>query len=129
MKIKPITHLINTEKILKKFTSLSITLLVVLVFSNCSTSTIEEVEITDPVTFDDDVKIIISNNCLPCHAGTFPAGGVNLEGYINVRDATENGNLLTSINSVSNPMPQNGLMPPALIATIEQWATDGYIEN
>jgi len=97
--------------------------------SSCSSATIEEVVITDPVTFDADVNIIITDNCLPCHAGTYPAGGVNLEGYVNVRSATENGNLIESINSLSNPMPQNGLMPPALIATIEQWAIDGYLEN
>lgn len=121
--------MIKIDKILKKITSLSTIFLVFLVFSSCSTSTIEEVVITDPVTFDEDVNIIIINNCLPCHAGTFPSGGVNLEGYTNVRNATENGNLLTSINSVSNPMPQSGLMPPALIAIIEQWAIDGYLEN
>ena len=71
----------------------------------------------------------ISNNCLPCHAGTFASAGLNLEGYANVRSATENGNLLARINSVSNPMPQNGQMAPVLIATLEQWAIDGYIEN
>ena len=46
-----------------------------------------------------------------------------------MRSATENGNLLARINSVSNPMPQNGQMAPVLIATLEQWAIDGYIEN
>lgn len=98
-------------------------------FGSCSTATIEEVVITETVTFDGDVSVIISNNCLPCHAGTFASGGLNLEGYNNVRSATENGNVLTRINSASNPMPQSGQMPPALIATIEQWAIDGYIEN
>ena len=98
-------------------------------FSSCSTATIEKVIITEPITYDMDVSVIISNNCLPCHAGAFAAGGLNLEGYTNVRTATENRNLLARINSVSNPMPQNGQMAPALIATIEQWALDGYIEN
>jgi hypothetical protein len=46
-----------------------------------------------------------------------------------VRASTENGNLLARINNVSNPMPQSGLMAPDLIATIEQWAEDGFIEN
>ena len=104
-------------------------MIITMTLSSCSTATIEEVVITDSVTFDADVNIIITNNCLPCHAGTFAAGGVNLEGYTNVRNATENGNLLMSINSVSNPMPQSGLMAPTLIATIEQWAIDGYLEN
>jgi hypothetical protein len=98
-------------------------------FSSCSTATIEEVIITEPVTYNVDISIIITNNCLPCHAGGFPAAGLNLEGYTNVRTSTENGNLLARINNVSNPMPQSGLMAPDLIATIEQWAEDGFIEN
>ena len=72
-------------------------LILVLSLSSCSSATIEEVIITEPVTYDTDVSIIISNNCLPCHAGGFPAAGLNLEGYSNVRSSTENGNLLSSI--------------------------------
>ena len=98
-------------------------------FFSCSTATIEEVIITEPITYDADVSVIITNNCLPCHAGGFPAAGLNLEGYTNVRSSTENGNLLSRINSISNPMPQSGPMSPDLIATIEQWAEDGFIEN
>lgn len=98
-------------------------------FFSCSTATIEEVIITEPITYDADVSVIISNNCLPCHAGGFPAAGLNLEAYTNVRASTENGNLLSRITNVSNPMPQSGLMAPDLIATIEQWAEDGFIEN
>ena len=104
-------------------------LILVLSLSSCSTATIEEVIITEPVTYDTDVSIIISNNCLPCHAGTFASAGLNLEGYLNVRSSTENGNLLSRINSISNPMPQSGPMAPDLIATKEQWAEDGFIEN
>lgn len=98
-------------------------------FFSCSTATIEEVIITEPVTYNADVSVIITNNCLPCHAGGVPAAGLTLEGYTNVRSSTENGNLLNRINNVSNPMPQSGLMAPDLIATIEQWAEDGFIEN
>ena len=104
-------------------------LILALCLSSCSTATIEEIIITEPVTYNADVSIIITNNCLPCHAGGFPAAGLNLEGYTNVRSSTENGNLLSRINNVSNPMPQSGLMAPDLIATIEQWAEDGFIEN
>lgn len=95
----------------------------------CSTTTIEKVVITDPVTFEGDVRIIISDHCLPCHGGVFASAGLNLEGYENVREATEHGTLLESINSNVNPMPQSGLMSRDLIATIEQWSLEGYIEN
>tara|TARA_R110001632_G_scaffold38339_2_gene96490 strand:+ start:19951 stop:20295 length:345 start_codon:yes stop_codon:yes gene_type:complete len=114
---------------MKKINLIIVTAFISFSFSSCSTATIEEVVITETITFDDDVSVIISNNCLSCHSGTFASAGLNLDGYSNVRNATENGNVLTRINSVSNPMPQGGQMPPALIATIEQWAIDGYIEN
>tara|TARA_B100000795_G_C22768380_1_gene426748 strand:+ start:268 stop:612 length:345 start_codon:yes stop_codon:yes gene_type:complete len=114
---------------MKKIYTLLRAMFIVFYLSSCSTATIEKVVITELVTFDTDVSIIISNNCLPCHAGTFAAAGLNLEGYTNVRTSTESGNLLARINSVSNPMPQNGQMAPVLIATLEQWAIDGYIEN
>lgn len=104
-------------------------LLVAFFLTSCSEAVIEEVVITQPVTFNADVAPIISNNCLPCHAGSSPSAGLNLEGYTNVRNATQNGNVLTRINSASNPMPQSGQMAPALIATIEKWAADGYLEN
>jgi hypothetical protein len=97
--------------------------------SSCSTSTIEEVVITETITYTGSVRTIVSNNCLPCHGGTNPSGGLNLETYAGVRNAAENGNLINRINSASSPMPQSGLMAPALIATIEQWAADGYLEN
>ena len=101
----------------------------VFIMIGCSTSTIEEVEITEPVAYNPDVRTIVSNNCLPCHAAPTPAAGLNLENYINVRNSTENGNLLNRINNASNPMPPSGQMPPALIAMIEQWAEEGYVEN
>jgi len=99
------------------------------IMTSCSEAVIEEVIITETVTYTDDVAPIISNNCLPCHAGSSPSAGLNLESFTNVRSATQNGNLLARINSASNPMPQSGQMAPALIATIEQWAIDGYLEN
>ena len=96
-------------------------------FCSCTTAVIEEVIITEAITYNANVSIIITNNCLPCHAGGFPSAGLNLEGYTNVRASTENGNLFSIINNVSNPMPQSCLMAPDLIATIEQWPEDCFI--
>jgi len=112
---------------MKKLFALS--LLLSITMSSCSDAVIEEVVIVNAVTYNTDVRTIISNNCLPCHAGSSPSAGLNLETYANVKAAAENGNLLTRINSASNPMPQGGQMSPTLIATIEKWAADGYIEN
>lgn len=114
---------------MKKINLLFLIIAISLTMSSCSTSTIEEVIITDPITYTANVSTIISNNCLPCHAGSTASAGLNLETYASVRNATENGNLLNRINSASSPMPQGGQMPPVLIATIEEWANQGYLEN
>jgi len=97
--------------------------------TSCSTTVIEEVVILGPVTYTTNVSAIIRNNCLPCHAGTSPSAGLNLETFEGVQNSTENGNLLARINSVSNPMPSSGKMSDILINTIEEWAIQGYLEN
>ena len=99
------------------------------VISSCSTTVIDEVVITGPITYTADVSAIISNNCLPCHAGTAPSAGLNLETFTGVQNSTENGNLLVWINDSSNPMPTSGLMAIELRETIKEWATQGYLEN
>ncbi len=114
---------------MKKLNLFFLIVAISLSLSSCSTSVIEEVIITAPITYNADVSTIISNNCLPCHAGTAPSAGLNLETYLGVRGAAEGGNLLNRINNASNPMPVGGQMPAALIATIEAWAEQGYIEN
>lgn len=115
---------------MKKLFTAAILLSITIAMTSCSEETIEEVEITaETITYNGNVRTIISNNCLPCHGGTTPSAGLNLETYNSVRNATENGNVLARINSASNPMPVGGQMAPSLIATIERWATDGYIEN
>ena len=114
---------------MKKSFVLGLLFIGVFTISSCSEETIQEVEFAETITYNGNVRAIISNNCLPCHAGATPAAGLNLETFTNVRNATENGNLIARINNAANPMPVGGLMPPALIATIEQWATDGFIEN
>jgi hypothetical protein len=84
-----------------------------------------------PRTYNNDVKPIIDANCTVCHNpnGAFPS--ILLTTYAEVRNATENGELLPSIKHepTAVPMPSGGNKLSALdIAKIECWVSKGYPE-
>lgn len=84
----------------------------------------------DIVTYDNTVASIISDNCISCHSNppqfgaTFP-----LTTYLDVKNFTEDGQLLMSINDASDPMPPSGLMPQFKRDLIQEWADNGFPEN
>jgi hypothetical protein len=110
-------------------------LLIVTMFiglSSCTSETLEDEDIEPIVTtikYNDDVRNITSANCVSCHGGSSPQAGLDLSSYVNVRSAVENGNLLNRINSQSSPMPPSGILSSSTRAVVDQWVTDGYLEN
>ena len=111
-----------------------ILLLLVLLFSySCTTSVIPFDEDPDPitgsVTYDEDVKNIMDNNCTACHGTVSPQAGLSLVSYSQVRNAAENGNLIARMNDPVNPMPESGRLDASIRALIDQWAEDGFLEN
>ena len=100
--------------------------------SDSQSDLIESITI-DKVTYLDNVKTIIDNNCIVCHnSGTNPIGPFPLETYSEVRDKAQNGALLTRIQlPAGNPsvMPKTGKMPQQLIDVIVAWAEGGFLEN
>ena len=86
------------------------------------------------VTYVDDVKIIIDNNCLGCHSNP-PVNGApsHLTTYESVKNAVENRNLIGRVSSQPGDggfMPLGGSrLPQNLIDIIIQWETDGLLEN
>ncbi|CAM1342558.1 hypothetical protein [Tenacibaculum amylolyticum] len=120
------------KKSLKLFSLLCISFSI---FS-CSTSEVPAEEEptpnpTEKITYEKDVKNIINNSCATaaCHDNTNPTAGLSLTTYVQVRAAAENGNLFGRINNASNPMPPTGLLPTSNRNIIDQWRTDGYLEN
>ena len=82
------------------------------------------------VTYDNTVASIISDNCISCHSNPPQFGApFSLTTFIDVKNATENGELLININNVSDPMPPTGLMPQFKRDLIQEWADNGYPEN
>ncbi len=80
------------------------------------------------ITYTNNVKSIIDNNCVVCHQGVDPAGGLYLRDYNEVKSAVLNNGLLNRINDAANPMPQGGLLPQSIRDIIDQWNTDGLLE-
>jgi mono/diheme cytochrome c family protein len=80
------------------------------------------------VRYDPNIKAVINSNCISCHGASNPNAGLSLTTYEQVRNATEIGNLLTRINSSSNPMPPTGLMSQTNREVFDNWVSDGYLE-
>lgn len=102
---------------------------------SCTKETLEEddkndlPDIPDSVFYSSDVKTIIDNNCVGCHAGSSPSAGVDLSNYTNVKFQTEQGNLISRMNNTNNPMPPSGVVPAVDLQKIDKWLSDGLKED
>ena len=93
----------------------------------------DPVEEIDLVTYNDNVKTIIDNNCIFCHNNPPINGAPNsLLTYDQVKSSVLNSNLIGRISSQSGEvgaMPFGGpRLPQNLIDIIVQWQTDGLLE-
>ncbi|MES2575576.1 MAG: cytochrome c [Bacteroidota bacterium] len=94
----------------------------------------EDIPIEGTITYNRNVKSIIDNNCIRCHAST-PLNGapMSLVTYNQVKEAIQNRGLLNRIslnNGNSSLMPQGGpRLPQATIDVIVKWQQDGLLEN
>ncbi len=79
-----------------------------------------------PVTYSKNIRPIISQYCLNCHAGKRPKSKLDLSTYENLKKAIENKNLLLRINNKKRPMPKGGLMPLEKRKLIEKWVNQEF---
>lgn len=85
------------------------------------------------ITYRQNVKSIIDNNCTSCHGAT-PRNGTSLSlvTYSQVKNAIENRGLLNRIslnNGNSLLMPQGGpRLPQTTIDIVAKWQQDGLLE-
>ncbi|MDT7828639.1 hypothetical protein RQM65_08180 [Pricia sp. S334] len=101
--------------------------------SNDSESDLMDPDPDGPISYEANIKQIIGNNCLGCHSAP-PVNGAPfaLTTYDQVRNSTENGNLLAAIKrqtGESAAMPPAGRLPQSTIDLIEQWADEGFLER
>lgn len=101
--------------------------------TNDSTSDLlEDIEITN-VTYTTNIKSIIDNNCISCHA-TVPINyaPMSLTTYENVKEAMLNRGLIDRISKDqgdSDLMPYGGArLPQQLIDIVIEWQNQGLLE-
>lgn len=105
-----------------------------------SCSSDSESDLIDPennenefVTYSDNIRFVISSNCLSCHSNP-PVNGAPfpLTTYTHVKTRAENGSLLTAISKQTGEiraMPPTGRLPQATIDLVEQWVANGLLED
>lgn len=109
------------------------------VLSSCDTTSEEEllndanfVCDTSNVSFSNTIQPLVSTNCQSCHNNRSQQGGVNLEGYTNVKIYVDNGEFLGTIRHDPgfDPMPRgSSKLPNCDISKIETWINNGALDN
>lgn len=85
---------------------------------------------SEKVTYNADIKSIITSNCISCHGSTpTNSAPMSLTTYTQVKNYINT--IITRVNSTSNPMPPS---PNAPLSTtnknlIQKWKDDGLLEN
>lgn len=109
-------------------------IILILVLASCTQGIIPEytavvIPETQVITYTANIQTIVSNRCVSCHSTSNAQGGLVLETYTQVKNSTQNGNLIQRINDPANPMPTTGLMPAQQRALFDAWVQNGYLEN
>ena len=108
------------------------------IFVSCANDDPSTLSDTAPInglaTYNQNVKSIIDNNCVVCHAAVPKNGApMSLVTYEQVKNAVLNRGLLTRIsleNGDSSLMPQGGpRLPQTTIEIINKWSQDGLLEQ
>jgi len=113
-------------------------LVITLFIYNCSSDSTEDLkedevseemeEEIEAITYDGQIKGIISSNCTSCHGST-PTNGApfSLVTFSQVKGRVDR--IIARTNSSSNPMPPSGRMSSGLRETIQKWKDEGLLEN
>jgi len=91
--------------------------------NNCDTSN---------VTFTANINAINTENCLNCHQGSGAGGGIDLNGYANIKIQVDNGKYIGTIKQLPgySPMPKGGnKLSDCKINQIDIWIRNGALNN
>lgn len=80
------------------------------------------------VTFSERIQPLIVTHCQNCHDSNVMNGNISLEGYDNIKQQAENGNLMGVISHQTgySPMPQGQpQLPQCDIEAVQAWIDNG----
>jgi hypothetical protein len=105
-------------------------------FSGCYYDTEEELYSsvscdTASVTYSGTVKPMIEQQCLSCHSGAQPSGGIDLSTYAAVKVQADNGQLYGAIAHLEGfqPMPQGSKLSNCDISKVKIWVDASAPQN
>ena len=87
---------------------------------------------TDNVSFADLIQPILTTNCLGCHKGNAPSGGIDLSKYEGLKIVADNGKLYGAVSWTTGfpSMPQGGQqLSSCHIDQIKSWIDAGAPDN
>ena len=91
-----------------------------------------EVCYTDNMSFETDIYPLIESSCLSCHSNSNASGGINIEGYENLKVHAESGIISKVIKHESgvSAMPLYAdKWPDCSIAKFDAWVEQGMKNN
>jgi mono/diheme cytochrome c family protein len=82
---------------------------------------------TSATTYSAVIAPMIQTQCIGCHQGANPSGGVALSTYSNVTSAVNSMGLVDAVNGVNGRslMPPSGRMSNCNVALLERWVRAG----
>ena len=115
---------------------LSICLSVIL-FTSCTNDSLDDLtpsgtnnNTSGTITYNANVKSILSQQCVSCHGSVNPSGNLNISTY-----TTAKNNINKIISRIDLQTGQSGIMPPSgrmaenNIQVIKDWKTQGLLEQ
>ena len=129
--------MIKINPFFKMKKSVSLLVLLFFVFFGCENSSesdlIEQLPLTENITYTEHIKPIIDANCVACHSNPAVGGAsVPMTNFEEVRLVFENTDALDRMNrqpGESGFMPLNDTrLPQTSIDLVEQWMNEGYLE-
>lgn len=87
---------------------------------------------TDNITYAGFVQPLLASNCVGCHSGGAPSGGISLNTHAGVQSVALSGRLFGAISHATGfqPMPRNSAkLPQCSIDKIKSWIDDGAPNN
>jgi hypothetical protein len=87
---------------------------------------------TASVSYSKDILMILENNCYICHASHVQLGGIELEGYDNLKRLVDSGFFIGAVTRMPgfSPMPKGQPpLPDCQMEKIKAWVQNGALNN